>query len=99
MEKSPLRPNYVSIFQFLFLCFSWFISSFNLAFYLLFKGYHRLAKYLASMDSCYSSLFLDQFWRNFGEQPSKRDEGVVYTVVFLILFALSFLTGSLSNIP
>jgi len=37
-------------------------------------GYHRLAKHLAAADDCYSSLFVDQFWRNFGEQPSKREE-------------------------
>ncbi|XP_065069017.1 phosphofurin acidic cluster sorting protein 2-like isoform X2 [Rhopilema esculentum] len=37
-------------------------------------GYHRLAKYLASKDSCYHSVFMDQFWRNYSEQPSKRDE-------------------------
>ena len=51
-----------------------------LLFYFVFLGYHRLAKHLAAADDCYSSLFVDQFWRNFGEQPSKREEGL--SVIF-----------------
>eukprot|EP00794_Sanderia_malayensis_P020320 gene20320-22319_t len=38
------------------------------------SGNSRLASYLASQDSKYQSLFMDQLWRNNFEQMSKSDE-------------------------